>query len=129
MVIDTSALIAILFNEPDADDFDTAIANATSRLISAVSVLEAGMVVESRYGEVGGIELDRLLHRARIEIIPFTADQVDIARRAFRRFGKGRHPAGLNFGDCAVYALSKHQSEPVLAKGTDFPLTDIPRVL
>jgi ribonuclease VapC len=127
MVIDTSALIAILFNEPDADRFDTVIADAPTRLISTVSVLEAGMVVESRYGELGGIELDRLLHRARIEIVPFTVDQLDEARRAFRRFGKGRHRAGLNFGDCAVYALAKLTGEKLLAKGDDFPLTDIAR--
>ena len=127
MVIDTSALIAILFNEPDADRFDTAIADATTRLISTVSVLEAGMVVESRYGELGGIELDRLLHRTGIEIVPFTVDQLDEARRAVRRFGKGRHRAGLNFGDCAVYALAKLTGETLLAKGDDFPLTDIAR--
>jgi ribonuclease VapC len=127
MVIDTSALIAILFNEPDADRFDTAIANAPTRLISTVSVLEAGMVVESRYGELGGIELDRLLHRTRIEIVPFTVDQLDEARRAFRRFGKGRQRAGLNFGDCAVYALAKLTGEDLLAKGEDFALTDIAR--
>jgi ribonuclease VapC len=127
MVIDTSALIAILFNEPDADRFDTAIAAAQTRLISTVSVLEAGIVVESRYGELGGIELDRLLHRTRIEIVPFTVDQLDEARRAFSRFGKGRHRAGLNFGDCAVYALAKLTGEDLLAKGEDFPLTDIAR--
>jgi len=127
MVIDTSALIAILFNEPDADRFAAAIAGASTRLISTVSVLEAGMVVESRYGELGGIELDRLLHQTRIEIAPFTVDQLDEARRAFRRFGKGRHRAGLNFGDCAVYALAKLTGETLLAKGEDFPLTDIAR--
>ena len=127
MVIDTSALIAILFNEPEADRFDAAIAGAPVRLISTGSVLEAGMVVESRYGELGGIELDRLLQRARIEIVPFTVDQLDEARRAFRRFGKGRHRAGLNFGDCAVYALSKLKGEKLLAKGDDFPHTDIGR--
>ncbi len=127
MVIDTSALIAILFNEPEADRFAAAIAGASTRLISTVSVLEAGMVVESRYGELGGIELDRLLHRTRIEIAPFTVDQLDEARRAFRRFGKGRHRAGLNFGDCAVYALAKLTGETLLTKGEDFPLTDIAR--
>src|SRR5216683_7170275 len=128
MVIDTSALIAILCNEPEADRFEAAIAAAPARLISAVSVLAAGMVVESRYGELGGIELDRLLHRARIEIVPFSVDQLDEARRAFRRFGKGRHRTGFNFGDCAVYALSKLAGEALLAKGDDSPLTDIARV-
>ncbi len=79
-------------------------------------MLEAGIVVESRYGELGGIELDRLLHRTRIEIVPFTVDQLDEARRSFSRFGKGRHRAGLNFGDCAVYALAKLTGEDLLAK-------------
>jgi ribonuclease VapC len=125
MVIDTSALLAILFNESDAQRYDTAIAEAAVRLISAVSVLEAGMVVESRYGEIAGVELDQLLHRAKIETIAFTADHADIARQAFRRFGKGRHRANLNFGDCAAYALSRASGEPLLFKGDDFSHTDI----
>ena len=125
MIIDTSALIAILFDEADAASYEAAIATAAVRRISSVSVLEAGMVLESRYGEAGSLELDRLLHRARIEVADFTADQADVARRAFRRFGKGRHRAGLNFGDCASYALSKTAGEPLLAKGNDFSLTDL----
>src|SRR4051794_3979531 len=115
MVIDTSALLAILLNEPDAEQFASAIATAATRRISAVSVLEAGMIVESRYGEIGGIELDGLLQRARIEIMPFTPEQADLARGAFRHFGKGRHRAGLNLGDCATYALAKSTGETVLA--------------
>jgi ribonuclease VapC len=125
MIIDTSALIAILFGEGDAASYEAAIATATVRRISSVSVQEAGMVLESRYGEAGSLELDRLLHQARIEVADFTAAQSDVARRAFRRFGKGRHRAGLNFGDCASYALSKTTGEPLLAKGGDFSLTDL----
>jgi ribonuclease VapC len=125
MVIDTSAILAVFFGEPEAEAFTTAIASADMRLISAVSVLEAGIVVENRIGEIGGVELDRMLQRAAIEIAPFTAEQCEIARNAYRQFGKGRHPASLNFGDCATYALAKSSGEPLLYKGNDFARTDL----
>jgi ribonuclease VapC len=125
MVIDTSALIAILLNESEADQFANAIALDERRLLSAASALETGIVIEARKGPAGGRELDLLLHRARIEIVPLTAAQVDIARGAWRRFGRGNHQAGLNFGDCCAYALSKSSGEPLLFKGQDFALTDI----
>jgi ribonuclease VapC len=115
----------VLFDEPEAEAFATEIAKADVRLISAVSVLEAGLIVEHRYGEIGGVELDRMLERANIEIAPFTAEQSEQARWAFRHYGKGRHPAALNFGDCATYALAKSSGEPLLFKGDDFARTDL----
>ena len=95
------------------------------RLISAVSVLEAGMIAEVRKGEAGALELDNFILRGQIQTVPFDAEQADIARLAFRCFGKGRHPAGLNFGDCAAYALASSRGEPLLFKGEDFSKTDI----
>lgn len=125
MVVDTSALLAILLDEPQAAAIEAAIEVDPVRLISAGSVLEAGIVVEARYGEIGGRELDLLLHKAKIDTVPFDRDQVELARRAYRRFGKGRHPAGLNFGDCFAYALSVSSREPLLFTGRDFARTDV----
>ena len=125
MVIDTSAIVAILFGEAEARRFARAIDRDTLRLMSAVSVLEATMVLESELGEAGGRELDLLLHRAGIEIVGFLPDQLDAARRAFRAYGKGRHPAGLNFGDCFSYALARSTGQPLLFKGNDFARTDV----
>jgi len=107
MFIDTSAIIAVLLNEPNAIGIAQAIESGSPRLLSAANLLEASMVVESRKGEAGGRELDLLLYRAGIEIVAVDQDQVEIARLAWRRFGKGRHPAGLNYGDCFAYALAK----------------------
>jgi ribonuclease VapC len=125
MVIDTSALIAILLNEPEAVQFAGAIAADARRLLSAASALETGIVIEARKGSAGGRELDLLLHRARIEVVPLTVSHVEIARDAWRRFGRGNHPAGLNFGDCCAYALAQSSGEPLLFKGQDFAGTDI----
>ena len=125
MVIDTSAIVAIALNEPEAETFEQRVADAPVRLMSAASVLEAGMVIETRLGESGGIELDLWLLKARVEVVAVDAEQADQARRAWRRFGKGRHPAGLNFGDCFSYALSALTQEPLLFKGDDFSRTDI----
>lgn len=125
MVVDSSALIAILLGEPDADVFAEAIANAPKRLVSAFSALETSTVIESKKGDPGGRELDLLLHKGRIEIVPINDEQFEIARRAWREFGKGRHPAGLNIGDCCSYALSKYSGEPLLFKGDDFSKTDV----
>ena len=129
MVIDTSALVAILFAEPDAELFETAIVATPVRLISAATLIETGIVVEARYGEEGGRELDLLAYKAALEIVPVTAEQVGLARQAFRRFGKGRHRAGLNFGDCFAYALAKGRGQPLLFKGQDFTRTDVRSVL
>jgi ribonuclease VapC len=125
MVIDTSVLIAILANEPEAELFEAAIDADPVRLISAASVLETAIVAEARYGDIGGRELDLLLYKAEIQIVAVTADQIDVGRRAFSKYGKGRHPAALNFGDCFSYALAKTSGEPLLFKGNDFPQTDV----
>ncbi|MFQ5790289.1 MAG: type II toxin-antitoxin system VapC family toxin [Acidobacteriota bacterium] len=124
MVIDTSALVAILLDEPGAEQIEDAISEDPVRLVSAASVLETSIIVEARFGEPGGRELDLLIHRAAIDIAPVTADQIEVARQAFRSFGRGRHPAALNFGDCFSYALSKTSGEPLLFKGDDFAQTD-----
>jgi ribonuclease VapC len=125
MVIDTSALIAILFGEAEASDFAKAIENATSRLLSAATLLEASMVVETRKGEAGGRELDLFVYRAGIEIVAVDSEQAEVARIAWRQYGKGRHSAGLNYGDCFAYALAKVSGAPLLFKGDDFTLTDL----
>lgn len=125
MTIDTSAILAILLDEPERVEFVSLIEGASRRLISAVSVLEAGMVLETRKGQDTGVDLDHFLRRGEIEVIAFDRDQADEARRAFRRFGKGRHAAALNFGDCASYALSCWSGEPLLFKGRDFAATDV----
>jgi ribonuclease VapC len=125
MVIDTSALAAIFFAEPERQAFLNSILAATSRLVSAATVLETGIVLEARQGEAAGREFDLFVVRAALQVVPVDAEQADLARSAWRKFGKGRHPAGLNFGDCFSYALAKLTGEPLLAKGTDFGLTDI----
>lgn len=125
MVIDTSALVAILLEEPEEEVFAKRIADDPKRLVSAFTALEAGIVIEARKGESGGRELDLLLHQAKIDIVPLTAEQFEVARVAWRKYGKGRHPAGLNIGDCCSYALAKCAGEPLLFKGKDFTHTDI----
>ena len=125
MVVDTSAIIAMLHNEPEADAFITQLEQATIRLISSVSILEAGILVQSRKGDDGAAALDAFINEAEFEIRPFDAEQAVLARRAFRTFGKGRHAARLNFGDCAVYALAMASGEPLLFKGSDFSKTDV----
>ena len=125
MVIDTSAFAAIFFAEPERKAFLDAITASGSRLASAASVFETGIVLESRQGEAAGREFDLFLVRANFQIVPVDAEQADIARSAWRKYGKGRHPAALNFGDCFSYALAKVSGEPLLAKGSDFGLTDI----
>jgi ribonuclease VapC len=129
MVIDSSAIIASLCLEPDADRFAEAIQDHPNRLMSAASPLESAIVIESRFGEAGSDQLDRLIHTAQIQIEAVTVEQVAAARLAFRSYGKGRHPAGLNYGDCFSYALAKVLDEPLLFKGDDFNQTDISPVL
>jgi ribonuclease VapC len=125
VIVDSSALIAILKGEPERDQFGKALVANEPCSVSASTALEASLVVFGLVGDEGLRNLDRLLADFRIEIVPFTAAQLQIARNAFRRFGKGRHPAGLNFGDCFAYALAKERSEPLLFKGEDFAQTDI----
>lgn len=125
MVIDSSALTAVLLGEPEAPAIAGAMAADPRRLVSAFGLLEAGIVVESRKGPAAGRELDLLLHRLRADVIPLTESQAEIARSAWRQFGKGRHAARLNIGDYVAYALSKTSGEPLLCKGADFPKTDV----
>ena len=125
MVLDTSAIVAIALNQPEATVFERFIASDAVRLISAATVLEVAMVLETRRGEAAGHEFDLWLHKAGVDIIAVDADQVEVARRAWRRFGKGRHAAGLNYGDCFSYALAYTRQEPLLCKGDDFSKTDI----
>ena len=125
MIIDTSAILAVLFGEPDAHHYEKAIASAWPRRMSAVGLLEAAIVVESRGGTAAGHKLDRFLKKVEIELVPVTPEDAG-ARRALRRFSKGNHAAVLYFGDCFAYALSELSGDPLLFKGADFSLTDVP---
>ena len=125
MVIDTSALAAIFFGEPERQKFLSAITSAPTRMLSTATILETGIVLESRLGDAAGREFDLFVIRANLQIMPVDAEQAELARSAWRRFGKGRHPAALNYGDCFAYALAKWTGEPLLAKGTDFAATDV----
>lgn len=125
MVIDTSALLAILQDEPERRAFNEAIEAAESCAISTATFVETSIVIESRYGADGVRDLDLLISKASIALVAVDAEQAELARTAFRRFGKGRHAAGLNYGDCFSYALAKSLGEPLLYKGGDFSLTDV----
>jgi ribonuclease VapC len=125
MVIDTSAFVAIFLGEPERQLLLAAVLNAENRSVSAANVLEAGIVLEAKRGEAAGREFDLFLVRTGVRIVPVDEDQVEIARSAWRNFGKGRHRAGLNFGDCFAYALAKSSGDTLLAKGEDFRLTDL----
>lgn len=125
MVIDTSALIAILRGEPEEAAFLRAILAAPRRMISAMTKLEASMVAIGTGDPGGADDLDELLAELQVTVVAFDDRQADIARAAFVRFGRGRHPAALNFGDCAAYALAVCEAEPLLFKGTDFAATDV----
>jgi ribonuclease VapC len=127
MVIDTSAIVAIALNEPDAAEFEVRIADDPVRLISAATVIEATIVLETRLGDAGGREFDLWLLKVGAEIVAVDAEQADAARRGWRRYGKGRHAAALNYGDCFSYALALTRGEPLLFKGEDFAKTDVNR--
>lgn len=127
MTLDTSAVLAILQDEAERAEFVALIEKAPRRLISTLSVLEAAMVLEGRRGDDAGADLDLFLLRASVEVVAFDGEQLGVARTAFRRFGKGRHRAGLNFGDCAAYALAEWSGEALLFKGEDFAATDVAR--
>jgi ribonuclease VapC len=129
MVVDTSALVALILDEPEADRFRGLVADATSLKVSTVSVLEASLALEARISPDAGRELDLFLSATGFEIASFDEEQLRAARRAWRKYGKGNHPAGLNMGDCASYALSKVTGEPLLFKGNDFPQTDVESAL
>jgi ribonuclease VapC len=120
MVIDTSALIAILLNEKERERFLDLILAAERKLLSAATAVEAGILLEYRSSQIAVREFDLFLYQAGIEIVSVDANQADRARIAFRKYGKGRHPAALNFGDCFTHALAAVSGEPVLAKGNEF---------
>ncbi len=125
MVVETSAVIAILRREGACEKLLGALEKDPVRLICSVSVLEASMVVESRLGPQAGAHLELLIYRLGLEMVPFDQTHVELAKDAFRRFGKGRHRAALNFGDCAAYALARASGEPLLFVGEDLSRTDI----
>ena len=127
MVLDTSAVLAVLQDEPERRAFNEAIEAADSRSLSVASLVEASIVIEARYGAEGVRHLDQFLDRADVAVVAVDVEQGKIARQAFSRFGKGRHAAGLNFGDCFSYALAQALGEPLLYKGEDFSLTDVAR--
>lgn len=125
MIIDSSALLAVFLGEPDADAMATAIIRASARRMSAANWLEAAMVADRPRDAVTSARFDELVARLRIEIVPMDAEIASAARIANQRFGRGRHPAKLNFGDCMCYAVAKTRNEPLLFKGSDFSQTDI----
>jgi ribonuclease VapC len=129
VIVDASALIAILFKEPEARSLIEAIGRADSVLIAAPTLVEATQVSEGRVGPAMREELDDLLLTMKPDIVPFTAELAQVARDGWRRYGKGRHPAGLNLGDCFAYALAKSRGEPLLFKGDNFSKTDIKAAL
>ncbi len=129
MVVDTSALVAILLGESDAERFANSLGEATVRLISAVTRVELSLVIEGRKRDAGRADLERLLEGGRFEVAAVTPQQATIAIDAFRRYGRGRHRAGLNIGDCFSYALATATDHPLLFKGDDFIHTDIRPVL
>ncbi len=125
MVLDSSALLAILSDEPERREFNEAVEEADSVLLSVASYLEVSIVLEGRYGSAGQRELDLYLARAEIELTDVDVDQARVARRAWSQFGKGRHEAGLNYGDCFAYALARVTGQTLLFKGEDFARTDV----
>lgn len=125
MVLDTSAVIAILTSEPGSDQLADRVAAAESLAMSAATLVEASIVMQARYGGAGVLQLDLFVERTNTRVHAVTHAQADLAREAFRRFGKGRHPAALNFGDCFSYALATDLAEPLLFVGQDFARTDL----
>jgi ribonuclease VapC len=125
MIIDTSALVALLDQESEAERIALALASSSERILSAANLVEIGIVMQARRGDDGVRDLDLLLAKLKVDIAAVTADHADIARKAFRRYGRGRHAANLNFGDCFAYALAKEKSVPLLFKGDDFGRTDV----
>lgn len=125
MVVDSSAFVAVLLGEPEQEAIARALASAAELWTSAFSVLETAIVIGSKKGPQGLMTWDALLHRLSVEVVPFTSAHATVARDAWLRFGKGRHPAGLNIGDCCSYAVAYHAGLPLLFKGDDFSKTDL----
>lgn len=129
MVIDTSALLAILHDEPERRRYTEAIEAASERWMSVATFVEVSIVIEARYGAEGMRDLDLLVERAGIELVDLDCQQAALARHGFTRFGKGRHPAALSYGDLFSYALARSREQPLLFKGDDFSQTDLVAVL
>ncbi len=125
LVVDTSAVVAIILGDPRSEELAVHLENAIARLMSAAIRVELGIVIEARYWPAGQDIVDRFLRDANIDIVPVDADLAARAMSGWRRYGKGRHPAGLNFGDCFTYALAERTGYPVLCTGDDFAATDI----
>lgn len=125
MILDTSALVAIFFGEPEQEEFVRRIHADEDCRISVVNHLECFMVIEHRLGPESSRQVDFFLERAQVTVEPVTLEQGRLARQAFLHYGKGRHPAGLNFGDCFAYALARATGQPLLFKGDDFAATDL----
>lgn len=125
MVVDSSVLIAILLAEPEAEDFAKRLIESDEIYVSAVSILESAMVIEYKKGEQGASQFDALLKTIVPTIVAFDSQQAELARAAWRQYGKGRHPAKLNFGDCCSHAVAKYLNKPLLFKGDDFSKTDL----
>jgi ribonuclease VapC len=125
LVIDSSALVAIFRLEPEGDHFNHLIAMSHWKVMAAPNLLETAMVIAGRHGNEGLLRLDDYIRNAAIRIVPFTADHALVARQAFLSYGKGRHPAALNFGDCIAYATARLEVMPLLFKGDDFKQTDV----
>ncbi|SJM93633.1 Ribonuclease VapC [Crenothrix polyspora] len=125
MVVDSSVLIAVLLLESDAEQLLNQLIDADELYLSAVSLVETAMVIEYKKGKSGADKLDELLAELTPTIVEFDQQQAALARMAWREYGKGRHPAKLNFGDCCSYALAKHLNQSLLFKGNDFSQTDI----
>ena len=129
MVIDTSAILAILFNESERRRYNKKIADDTLRLVSAATYLEAAIIIDDRLGYDGTRDLKLFFAEAELQVESVTLEQAEAAREAYRKYGRGNHPARLNFGDCFAYALAKVSKQPLLFKGNDFSQTDIPAVV
>lgn len=126
MVLDTSALLAILFREPEAPAMLRAVARSETRLVGTPTLVEASAVLQARKGPGGEVALDALLERLGIEVVPLSRPAAQLARLAWGRFGKGiGDPAVLNFGDCLAYGVAMAEGRPLLFKGDDFPRTDV----
>jgi ribonuclease VapC len=125
MIIDTSALVAVLEQEAEAERIAHTLASTSERMLSAANLVEVAIVMQARRGDDGARDLDLLLAKLKVDIADVTAGQAEIARKAFRRYGRARHPANLNFGDCFAYALAKDKSATLLFKGDDFSRTDV----
>lgn len=125
LIVDTSAVVAIIFSEAGSDELATHLEDALARLMPAAIRVELGIVVEARLGPAGQDIVDRFLRDAHVEIVPVDVDLADRAMSGWRRYGKGRHPAGLNYGDCFTYALADRTGYPVLCTGDDFAATGL----